>query len=96
MALAEELHAAHEKGIVHLDLKPGNLIIGDGRRLKALDFGLAKFRKPQEERLGDSEAPAEVLRIQSRPDSMRRAPDVARLLLLKSLQAMVSALSTEN
>src|SRR5262245_6131924 len=40
--LAEGLEAAHELGIVHRDLKPANVKLDDARRVKILDFGLAK------------------------------------------------------
>jgi eukaryotic-like serine/threonine-protein kinase len=40
---AEGLAAAHEQGVVHRDLKPGNLMVTTAGRLKILDFGLARL-----------------------------------------------------
>lgn len=41
VALGHGLAAVHERGLVHGDVKPGNIVVGPDRRPRLVDFGLA-------------------------------------------------------
>jgi len=41
--ICEAVHSAHVKGVIHRDIKPGNVLISADGRPHVLDFGLAKF-----------------------------------------------------
>lgn len=48
---AEGLEYAHKKGIVHRDIKPGNLLLDQEGKIRILDLGLARTVKQNEEEL---------------------------------------------
>ena len=58
--IAEGLAAAHDKLIVHRDVKPDNLFITTDGRIKILDFGIAKLTRPSDDAGGRTGLPTET------------------------------------
>ncbi|MEI8341992.1 MAG: serine/threonine-protein kinase, partial [Verrucomicrobiota bacterium] len=47
--VAEGLNAAHQRGLLHRDVKPGNILFLDPHTMKIVDFGLAQFLEQEAE-----------------------------------------------
>ncbi len=53
-SICDAVHHAHQQGVIHLDLKPGNVLVGADRRARVLDFGVARALDGDVERTLDS------------------------------------------
>jgi len=69
LQIAAALEEAHEHGIVHQDLKPGNIMVTPKGQVKVLDFGLA--------RLLDADAASELTATLTQTDGAGTLPYMA-------------------
>ncbi len=51
--IAQGLEAAAEKGLIHRDVKPGNILFADAHTAKIVDFGLARVLEDEAEARGE-------------------------------------------
>jgi tetratricopeptide (TPR) repeat protein len=79
-AVGDAVEHAHRRGVVHRDLKPGNILVDDGGQPKVLDFGIAAAARQAAAAAGPAlGTPAYMSPEQLRGDAVDARSDVFAL-----------------
>ena len=81
-ALSSALGYAHTYGVVHCDVKPGNVMIDSGGNIYLTDFGVARHAESTTTTLASAGTPAYMAPEQIRGESVSAATDIYALGVL--------------
>lgn len=77
--ICQGMHAAHDQGVVHRDIKPQNILIDSHYNPKILDFGIARKMDAQHQKRGISGSPKYMAPEQIRNASIDPRTDIYAL-----------------
>jgi serine/threonine protein kinase len=78
-AICTALSYAHNNGVVHCDIKPGNVMVDSGGNIFLADFGVARHAESTTTTIGSAGTPAYMAPEQIRGDAVTPATDVYAL-----------------
>jgi serine/threonine protein kinase len=81
-ALCSALGYAHSRGVVHCDIKPGNVMISSGGQVYLADFGIARHAQSTTTTIASAGTPAYMAPEQIRGEEVTPATDVYELGIL--------------
>jgi serine/threonine protein kinase len=81
-ALCSALGYAHSRGVVHCDIKPGNVMINSGGQVYLADFGIARHAQSTTTTIASAGTPAYMAPEQIRGEEVTPATDVYELGVL--------------
>lgn len=90
----DALHVAHLHGILHRDIKPGNIMISEGGQVKLVDFGLAQYMNAAESHLTATGAVVGTPAYMSPEQASGRREDISRRSDVYSMGACLYELLT--